>query len=129
MTDLLETDLRAVLARHAASVTADAPAGEVAVAARLDAGDAGLAEVMALTDRTHRRRWLAAAAAIVLGGVAIGAGIAGQARDRQVDTSEERPDEALRGAFEAEGSPAGVAALYVMDRLGIEAPDLVVRQE
>ena len=74
MTDQLETDLRAMLAARAAEVTADAAGGEAAVAARLQTGDAALAEVVPLA-RPRRSRWPIAAAAAVAVVAVLGAAI------------------------------------------------------
>ena len=84
MTDPLATDLRELLARHAAGVTADADADERVIGDRLTAGDAGLAGDVAIGS-LRRRPLLVAAATILV--VAVGAALllAGD-DDHRVDT-------------------------------------------
>ena len=85
MTDQLESDLRSLLARHAAAIRPDAAGGEQAVARRLEAGDTAVADVISL-DPPRRRAWLAAAAVLVVAAVGAGAFAATRGSDSEVRT-------------------------------------------
>ena len=121
MTDQLETDLRAMLAARASEVTADAASGEAAVAARLQSGDAALAEVVPLA-RPRRSRWPIAAAAAVAAVAVLGAAIWAAQDDDTADVVTDPPAEAPAAIFTGVGSPESVAGSYVFDRLDL-APD------
>ena len=118
MTDQLETDLRAMLAARAAEVTADAASGEAAVAARLQSGDAALAEVVPLA-RPRRSRWPIAAAAAVAAVVVLGAAVWAAQDDDTAEVVTDPPPEAPAAIFTGVGSPESVAGTYVFDRLDL----------
>ena len=118
MTDQLETDLRAMLAARASEVTADAAGGEAAVAARLQTGDAALAEVVPLarprrSPLADRRRG--------------GRRGRGRPRCRHLGRPGRRhrrcrhgsTPEAPAAIFTGVGSPESVAGTYVFDRLDL----------
>ena len=118
MTDQLETDLRAMLAARAAEVTADAASGEAAVAARLQTGDAALAEVVPLA-RPQRSRWPIAAAAAVAVVAVLGAAIWAAQDDDTAEVVTDPAPEAPAAIFTGVGSPESVAGSYVFDRLDL----------
>jgi len=121
MTDQLETDLRAMLADRAAEVTADAAAGEAAVAARLQSGDAALAEVVPLA-RPRRSRWPIAAAAAVAAVAVLGAVVWAAQDDDTAEVVTNPAPEAPAAIFTGVGSPESVAGTYLFDRLDL-SPD------
>lgn len=123
MTDQLDHDLRRLLAERAAAVTPDVARGEAAIATRLAAGDAGLADVVSLTTRSRRRPLTLVAAAVVLIAT-IGAAVALQDRDEAVVTSQPEAEEiGSIGFFTAEGSVEEVTQQYLADRLDVAVAD------
>jgi hypothetical protein len=88
MTDQLDADLRAMLTQRATDVAADVEAGEHAIATRLEAGDVGLADVVAI--RSPRRAPLLVAAAVLLV-IALGAAALLSRGDDTVDTGPAGP--------------------------------------
>jgi hypothetical protein len=133
MTDQLETDLRTMLATRASEVTADIDAGHAAIAARLQSGDAALADVVPTAEakrfglRPSGRRpfLLAAAAVVVLVLVAVAITLAND--QTTVDTTPSEPPAIPAAAiFVGEGAPDEVVADYLVDRLDVDPAQLTV---
>jgi hypothetical protein len=107
MTDQLEHDLRTMLGERAATVTADAAAGEQAIARRLSAGDTGVAEVVAHpTERRRRGVWVAAAAAAAILAIVL------------VQEDDRRPTVHSGGPTPTTPTPGSVAPRY-LDLVGV----------